>query len=326
MGVWRIGADTLAHSRFTVSALAETLAELLTLHGNRTTHPGREEWRRTHGPGYRRRLAADPVAALVAEASVRSRWPPDFMSPPPGPEDRTFHDELRRVRDTPAAAALADLAITLDGPVPAGLRVPDLPDRVADLLDWVWTHCVAPDWSRRRRVFEADALDRTRRLGTGGWAAALDGMRPGLRWRGDGELQLVTAGHPPRDLTGARLHFVPASVRRSWVAWAEPHRYAIVYPCPGLLVEPAEPRTDPALSRLLGPARATILTLLGTPRSSIQLVALTGYGPGSVGGHLRVLLDARLARRRRAGRVVLYQRTPTGDQLVDVQDGGGPAG
>ena len=43
--------------------------------------------------------------------------------------------------------------------------------------------------------------------------------------------------------------------------------------------------------------------------STSQLVAVTGQGLGSVGRHLRVLLDAGLVERRRSGRSVLYSRT-----------------
>jgi DNA-binding transcriptional ArsR family regulator len=57
---------------------------------------------------------------------------------------------------------------------------------------------------------------------------------------------------------------------------------------------------------------------LDTPKSTTHLVALTGHGLGSVGGHLRVLLDARLVRRRRSGRSVLYYRTETGEALADL--------
>jgi DNA-binding transcriptional ArsR family regulator len=46
------------------------------------------------------------------------------------------------------------------------------------------------------------------------------------------------------------------------------------------------------------------------------VVAVTGYTLGTVGGHLKVLLDSGLARRRRSGRSVLYYRTPAGDQLA----------
>jgi DNA-binding transcriptional ArsR family regulator len=38
-----------------------------------------------------------------------------------------------------------------------------------------------------------------------------------------------------------------------------------------------------------------------------------------VGRHVKVLLDARLIRRRRTGRSVLYYRTAAGDVLVQAQ-------
>ena len=73
-----------------------------------------------------------------------------------------------------------------------------------------------------------------------------------------------------------------------------------------------------ALARLIGPARAAILAQLAEPRSTSQLVALTGYVLGSVGGHLKVLLDAELVQRRRSGRSVLYYRTRLGDRLAGL--------
>jgi DNA-binding transcriptional ArsR family regulator len=65
-----------------------------------------------------------------------------------------------------------------------------------------------------------------------------------------------------------------------------------------------------------------VLVLVETPRSTTQLVALTGQGLGSVGRHLKVLLDARLVQRRRAGRSVLYYRTAAGQALLQAQRSG----
>jgi DNA-binding transcriptional ArsR family regulator len=74
-----------------------------------------------------------------------------------------------------------------------------------------------------------------------------------------------------------------------------------------------------ALARLIGPARAGILVQLAEPRSTSQLVASTGYVLGSAGSHLKVLLDAELVQRRRAGRSVLYYRTSLGDRLAGMR-------
>jgi DNA-binding transcriptional ArsR family regulator len=209
--------------------------------------------------------------------------------------------------------------VALRGPLPARLRRSDLPERAAGLLEWVWTETVLPYWPRRRHIFEADIVARTGQLSQGGWAAALDDMRPGMHWLGENRLQINTHDHPPREVDGAQLMFVPVTPHQGWVSWDPGRRYAVVYPCSGMLAEPDRAAVPEALGRLLGPARAGVLILLDTPKSTSQLVALTGQGLGSVGRHLKVLLDAGLARRRRAGRSVLYYRTTAGEVLVKAQ-------
>ena len=89
-----------------------------------------------------------------------------------------------------------------------------------------------------------------------------------------------------------------------------------------MLAQADPPPVPEALGILLGPARAGVLVLLDTPKSTTQLVALTGQGLGSVGRHLKVLLDARLVQRRRAGRSVLYYRTVAGEALPEAQQDG----
>jgi hypothetical protein len=71
MGVWLVGIDELASSRFTVSALTETVAALIALAGRRRPSPGLEEWLHTHRPAYRSRVADDPLAAALIDAALR---------------------------------------------------------------------------------------------------------------------------------------------------------------------------------------------------------------------------------------------------------------
>ncbi|NUW33062.1 ArsR family transcriptional regulator [Nonomuraea sp. SMC257] len=324
MGWWQIDADTLAGSRFVVSALAETVAGLKTLASGTAAHPGERAWLDAHLLSYRSRLSADPITARLVHAALRRRWTADFLAPTPAGEGETpFDAEVGRVRATPAEAVRADLAVALDGPLPAALEGrDDLAGRAADLLEWVWRETVLPTWPRRRRVIEADIAARSERLSQGGWAATLGDMRPGMRWLGEGRLQINAYDYPPRDLAGARLLFVPVTPNRGWVSWEPvPYRCAVVYPCRGPLAGGDPPPPPDALGRLLGSARAGVLVLLDGPKSTTQLVALTGQGLGSVGRHLKVLLDARLIRRRRAGRSVLYSRTRLGDALVEGQEG-----
>ncbi|MFL6126190.1 transcriptional regulator [Actinophytocola sp.] len=316
MGWWHVNADTLARSRFVVSPLSEALAALEVLHRGTAAHPGEGAWLDTHLPAYRGRLAGDPVTALLIRAAFGRTWTADFLTPPPL-GDQSFGEELARIRHTPAAAARADLAVSHGGPLPGELHRDDLPARTADLIEWVWTRTVLPDWPRRLRIIEADIVARTAQLTRGGWVAALDDMRRDMRWLGEGRLQINAYDYPPRDLTGAQLVFVPVTPRwRGWVAYGQTEQHAVIYPCSGVLADVDRTEVPASLERLLGPARAGVLVLLDTPKSTTQLVALTGQGLGSVGRHLRVLLDAQLIRRRRAGKSVLYYRTTVGDLLV----------
>ncbi len=119
---------------------------------------------------------------------------------------------------------------------------------------------------------------------------------------------------------------------QSWLCWDVPvldgrrtrpaRRYAVVYPCAGVLADDERHPGPSPLGALLGPARAELLTLLDAPKSTTQLVALTGRPLGAVGRHLRILREAGLAERRRAGRSVLYYRTPAGQVLMDAQPPG----
>ena len=177
-----------------------------------------------------------------------------------------------------------------------------------------------PYWKSRRQILEADVVARTRQLSQGGWAAALDDIRPGTRWLGGGRLRINAYDYPSREISGAELLFVPVTPRHGWASWAEPHRCALIYPCSGVLAGPDLSPATGALARLLGPGRAGVLLRLDTPKSTTQLVALTGQRLGSVGRHLRILLDARLIERHRAGRSVFYYRTTAGNALVHTQD------
>ncbi|WP_406501496.1 winged helix-turn-helix domain-containing protein [Streptomyces sp. NBC_01590] len=325
MGLWQINADTLAGSRFVVSPLAETVSALNSLERARAGHPGERAWLDVHLPAYRARQAADPVAARLVPAALGGSWNADFITPTPTGEGApSFEEELAPIRSTTPERARADLSVSLGGaPLPELLDRDDLAQRAADVLQWIWLHAVLPDWPRRRRIIEADIVARTGQLSQGGWAAALGGLRPGMRWLGGSRLQINAHDYPTKQLAGVRLLFVPVTQHSGWVSWDDDaERYAVVYPCSGALADADRARVPDSLSRLLGPARAMVLVLLTDPKSTTQLVALTGQALGSVGRHLKVLLDAGLADRRRTGRSVLYFRTEAGGVLVEAQGDG----
>jgi DNA-binding transcriptional ArsR family regulator len=321
MGWWQVSADTLAGSRFVVSPLAETTASLLALERGAAAHPGERLWLDTHQAAYRAYASEHPVIPSIIRVAAMRYWVPALITAAPLGGETSFSEELSHITNMSPDAAAADLA-------EAGLRVTadDLPRMAAELLAWVWQNTVLGYWPTRRRILEADIVARTTQLGRGGWTEALsEDMRPGLRWLGNGRLQINALDRPPRKISGARLFFVPVTPSTAgWVAWDEPHRYALTYPCSGTLpaggARAAAPET---LAALLGPARAVILMLLATPKTTTQLVALTGQRLGSVGRHLRILRAAGLLERRRAGRSVLYRRSQAGDLLVQIQNEAG---
>ncbi|MFJ3927449.1 ArsR/SmtB family transcription factor [Streptomyces sp. NPDC090022] len=315
MGWWRIDTDALAQSRFVVSELAETTAALFALERRTATHPAERDWLAAQLPGYQAYLRQDPVAAELVRAAFGPRWLAGFLTPPP--RGLPFAEELAAVRASGDAVVRTDLRAASALPDRVA-RARGLGPRAADVLEWVWTYAVRPDWPRRRRVAEADVLVRTRQLGVAGWAAALAGLRPDMAWLGDGRLRINRQDRPPRELSGpAGLVFVPVTPGHGWVAWRGAHRHALVYPCTGQLTQGAAGAGVPtALARLLGPVRARILVLLESPKSTTQLVALTGLSLGTVAGQLKVLREAGLVLRRRAGRSVLYHRVGAGDVLV----------
>ncbi|WP_232662594.1 ArsR family transcriptional regulator [Pseudonocardia sp. TRM90224] len=317
MGWWRISADTLAQARFVLSPLAETIASVQSLVHTTAAHPGEQAWLDAHLPAYRQRTRDEPIGALIMQAGLRLSWNADFLTPTPTADrEHTFDEEVAVVRRTPPDAARADLEVALNGPLPAELRRSDLPEHAAELYRWVWEETVLPYWPARRRTLEADVVARTSQLATKGWAGTIVDLRPQARWLGEGRLQINAYEYPPRDVDGSTLVFVPVTLRRRWVTWTGTDRYAIIYPCSGALVEPGNAAVPAALGALLGPARAAVLVLVETPKSTTQLVALTGQALGSVGRHLKILLDAGLVRRRRSGRSVLYYRAAPGDAVV----------
>ncbi|MEW2620766.1 helix-turn-helix domain-containing protein [Streptomyces sp. NPDC048106] len=319
MGWWELNADTLARSRFVVSPLAETFARLKLLHAGDAAHPGEREWLRARLPGYRALLAADPVTDRLVRAGLGRDWIADFLTPTPRAQE-DFAEEVARVRSVAPDLARAQLRTSLAGPLPAVLDRDDLPERAAALLEWVWRETVRPSWGRLRRVLEADVAARTAQAGRGGWVSVLDSLRPGrTRWLGQNRLQINLHAYPPREISGAELLFVPVTPQRhGWVSWDDGERYALVYPCAGALADTGGHPAPAALGALLGPARAGVLVLLGSPMSTSQLTAVTGQGLGSVGRHLKVLREAGLVERRRTGRSVLYGRTPAGDVVVEA--------
>ncbi len=315
MGEFVVDADVMARARFGTSQLTETLAGLRLLTASRVP-PWHRPWRDAHAAAFRARLDADPVAAALLRAAFGPTWTADFLTVPPAAPDLTLDEELAHLEFLDDDAVRADLEVAT-GPVPPELHGTGLARTAAGLLRWTWETTILDEWPRRLRVLRADVVSRTARLSSGGWSAALDGIAPGVRWLDNGRLQVNAGSYPPRDIRGRDLVFIAAHSPGGWVSWRLPDTYAVVYPVAGVLAAGPVPLPEP-LVRLLGRNRARLLSALDAPRSTSALVVQTGLPLGSVGGHLRVLLDAGLLERRRSGREVRYWRSDAGQALLDA--------
>jgi len=323
MAVWNVPADVLANSGFSTSPKAEVVGALGAL--NRPGSPDQRAFRAAHGAAFAAWLAEHPVAADLVRASSRSRsgsrpgWLAEYLCTPPDIPHPSFEHELDVLAGTSDDQLREDLLVTTGGPLADSLLQPGLCDVAVELVRWLWTHTLETDWPRRERLLRADIVARTAQLAQHGWAAVLRDLGHDREWLDGGHLRINHYDLPPEDLLpGSVLRFVPTHAEKSWVGWhhgPEGRRYAIYYPLAGRLAA-ADARGVDGLGALVGPNRAAVLGLLDVPRSTSQLATITGLAVGSVGGHLRVLLEAGVVLRRRSGREVLYWRTPLGDSLV----------
>lgn len=290
---------------------------------DRPLGPWQQTFHAGHRTAYDDMLAEYPVRRELGSRAWRPRrgpepgWMADFLSIAPTRPGLGFEEELETlVAEWDDDRIRGALYAVRRGRLPDVLMHPGLRDQLVGLLRWVWTATVEADWPRRERVLQADIVSRTARLATHGWSGVLPTLGAAREWLGDGRLQINRYDLPERDLGSARsLFFIPVHSTGSWVAWEEPDRYAIVYPVTGALA-PTGSEAVGGLPGLVGQGRAQLLLALDDPRSTTQLVAVTGLPLGSVGNHLRVLLDSGAVLRRRAGREVLYWRTALGDSLV----------
>lgn len=329
-----VGPDDLAASRFAVSPLVELEHLLRHLGGgstnrtNRLPAGARARWVDRHAP-----LRAHPgVRAL--HALQRSAYGANFVAPPPTGVAQTLGEDLAAVRATPLTLARAEIRQALEGVKPppdsdvlAFLARRDVVARLADALETAWAALIAPDWPQLRAIIERDLVHRAGQLTRTGWAGALNGIHPDLTWRA-GNVEIRNRAAERAVLDGRGLLFVPSAfVYPGLAIYLEaPWRPALVYPARGsaALWEQTAPSIG-SLHRLLGKSRARLLLSLNDPASTSQLVGTSGLPLGTVGDHLKIMLQAGLLARARSGRNVLYRRTPIGDALAAAADESTPA-
>ncbi|MFD1935896.1 MULTISPECIES: ArsR/SmtB family transcription factor [Nonomuraea] len=312
-----VSPQDIAASRFAISPLIETVHATWVLEG-RVSAGALQAWAARWREPYRR-LGRPGLALIQAISGHRGSGNVDFVAPPPTGVNVPFDRELAALRATPLDRAHEEIAqLTVPRELRAALEGPHVVRLIADALEAVWREIVSPEWPRFHAVMERDVVWRAGRLATSGWAAALDDLSAQVRWR-DGGLDCdLSSDFVKRDLNGRGLLFMPSVFgSRVGVYLDDAWPYALVYPARGVGATQAGggARLE-ALMRLMGRTRARVLAELATPATTTQLAAVMGQALGTVGEHVAALRGTGLITGARAGRGVVYSRTPLGDALV----------
>jgi DNA-binding transcriptional ArsR family regulator len=318
-----VDAAGLARSRFAVSPLHEVVATLL-------------PWGLQPAPD------ADPWVARARRVLRRARLPllselaldgpgyvPDFLNPYPSGPSPTVEEELERVRSTPPERVLSELEALRVGRPRNGLAGSHLPEGVrramarggahvarqaADELRRYWELAFAPHWEAAKAVLDAEVGRCAGVLAGHGAARLFNSLHPDIEWV-EGTLRVESRLRIA--LPVSMVVVVPSLVMpRPGVAVDRPPM--LIYPVRDKAVAgavaPAVPSAE--MARLLGSTRAGLLAALTQPASTAQLAARHFLSPATVSYHLGVLHRAGLVTRTRAGRSVLYRRTPEGTRLT----------
>jgi DNA-binding transcriptional ArsR family regulator len=324
---FQVDSADLLHSRFALSPVFELEGLLRVLDGVDGSTPPSARIDRLR-PGLAR-LRAEDAAVEALLALQHPHGGADFVVPPPARGAlQTIDDDLLAVRAVPLEVARADIRTCL-ARRPAGdrarevLDAPDVVPRIADALARAWHHLLATDWLQLRAICERDIVHRAGQLARHGWAAALDGLHPRVRWRRGGVEIARMSSDGPVALGGQGLTFVPSVFVWPNVAafTADPWPRCLIYPARGIGQWWDATSPDPpakALEELIGRTRARILQTLHEPASTTQVAHQLGLPVGSAGDHLRAMRRAGVLDATRSGRSVLYRRTPLGEMLADA--------
>ncbi|MGZ0148436.1 DUF5937 family protein [Kribbella sp. WER1] len=334
----------LARTRLAMSPLWEVVASVRLLRSARP-HP----FHRTWVGAARRRLDGVELGLLFDLVDPAVWYLADFLTPPPKSPVPDLETDLGALRRVPTEQVRADLDVLAyarrtplgslaEARMPRRLRSPrpgELPSaavaelyadpaggmvELAEQVERYWELAIAPYWGRIRALLDGDLLYRGRRLGQAGPAGLFDDLATGVSWRDDVLSIRHRRFHGTRQLTGEGLLLTPSafvwpSVYSSTIP---PWQPTLTYPARGIatLWTIPTPTTPAGLAAVLGRSRAALLVHLDTPRSTTDLAARTNLTPGGTSQHLTTLRQAGLVTSHRAGRVVLYSRTPTAESLL----------
>lgn len=256
-------------------------------------------------------------------------WIVDFLTPTPTCVERSFEDELARLRSTPVEVVRknAEQLIRLYGPSAIRDQFLAYPresmDYVIDELRLYWQHAVARHWPRVISVLESDMLYHARLLALKGADEMMNELHPRLHYQ-PGILMLEKNSTPyetsEHRLGGTGIQLVPAVFSTSALSFQMAPEWLpmVIYGArgAGLWYEPSLPDPEEALVSTVGQGKAKLLLALKTPAHTSELAHTLDVTAGAVSQQLGKLSQAGLVESRRSSNRVYYQLTPRGEKLL----------
>lgn len=254
---------------------------------------------------------------------------PDCLVPMNPLGDGTVAAQVSRVRSTPSEDLVAELVADFGAMDPprhwrsAMDRPREWLDSYAEALAETW-EVTEPLWSRGRPLLDREV----ERIGTaavrGGLDALLGTFHPRLSFS-DGVLRFADPQPARYELGGRRLVLapIPSGPRAFLANLDQEDEVWIAYPVPGVgnlwsMNADQAPKSDDALTLVLGPVRAALLRALDRPLTMTELARRAGCTPSTLSYHCDRLVATDLVERRRTGTAIRVSRTVRGSELVDL--------
>jgi DNA-binding transcriptional ArsR family regulator len=333
-------ADQLGRSRFGITPAIEILGVIRDRNGRVDPHHARRLERADEVSNTSRAL----LEALIPHDHPYS---PDFLAPSPLKSVETMDEVAERIAATPtdvveyhldvafrARHAPPDLAAAFGGvaalerwrrPMPGviadllGSGAPALAAASAEAMAEYFHVVIAPEWTETLDVLLTDVNYRSARMAARGTTALFEDLGDGIRWS-DGEIRLERPYQVDVDWADDGVILIPSTVHSTVVGFSaeRPLVPVLTYRARGTarLWSAAPPPAQRALIDLLGATRASLLSSLDEPQSTLRLSRSLALAPATVSYHLGILHRASLVQKRPRGQSMLYERTGLGDSLL----------
>lgn len=318
-----LSAGDLARMRFAASPMWEVGTSFRLL-ASGAADPVHRRWLEQVRP---RVAAAGLDRGWLAELIPSAGYCPDFLNPAPTGPAPTLREELAAIKAAPAGRVRQDLDHLAHHRGSLGPRLrslyadpPARLGRVAEEIEAYWDLALAPYWARIRTVLDADIFHRARQVAEHGAGRLFNELHPLVGWD-DNVLRLARRQRTlPRESSGAGLLLIPSAFKgpglSTRVAPPDPPQLAYRARGVGTLWERRSVTGAAALVAVLGRSRTLLLTELDTPATTTELAHRTGMSMAGVSQSLTALRNAGFVTAHRAGRSVLYARTPVAESVL----------